>query len=183
VREIQTDRLTIRWFDLSDAPFILRLVNEPAWLEHIGDKGVDSVQVAENYLTTGPIAMYGRYGFGLNLVLLEENQEPIGMCGLLKRDWLEDVDLGFAYLEEFWGQGLGKESVEAMMSYARKAFHLERVVAITSSKNTRSERLLSGVGFRFDREIRLSPDSDQLNLWSRELENILPVESESQTHS
>jgi RimJ/RimL family protein N-acetyltransferase len=120
VKEIQTDRLTIRWFDLGDAPFILRLINEPAWLEHIGDKGVKSVPAAEDYLTSGPIAMYRRYGFGLNLVLLTESQEPIGMCGLLKRDSLEDVDLGFAYLEEFWGQGLGQESVEAMMRYARR---------------------------------------------------------------
>jgi [ribosomal protein S5]-alanine N-acetyltransferase len=183
VKEIRTDRLTIRWFDLGDAPFILRLINEPAWLEHIGDKGVNSVQAAEDYLTTGPIAMYARYGFGLNLVLLTESQEPIGMCGLLKRDSLEDVDLGFAYLEEFWGQGFGKESVEAMMCYSRKAFHLERVVAITSPKNTRSERLLNRVGFYFDREIRLSSDSDQLNLWRREFENILPVNSESQTQS
>ena len=178
MREIQTDRLTIRWFDLSDAPFILRLVNEPAWLEHFGDKGVDSVQAAENYLTSRPIAMYDRCGFGLNLVLLKENREPIGMCGLLKRDSLDDVDLGFAYLEKFWGRGFGKESVEAMMRYARKAFHLDRVVAITSPKNTRSERFLSGVRFLFDREIRLSPDSDSLNLWRRDLENILPVDNE-----
>jgi [ribosomal protein S5]-alanine N-acetyltransferase len=174
VREIEIDRLTIRRFNLSDAPFILRLVNEPAWLEHIGDKGVGSLDEAERYLNAGPIAMYERYGFGLNLVLLKENQEPIGMCGLLKRDSLDDVDLGFAFLEEYWGQGLGKESVEAMMRHAWNVVHLERIVAITSSKNIRSERLLSGVGFRFSRKIRLSPESDQLNLWQRELENILP---------
>lgn len=174
MKEIRTERLTIRRFDLRDAPFILQLLNEPAWLEHIGDKGVNSVGSAEDYLTAGPLAMYGQYDFGLNLVILNETQEPIGMCGLLKRESLQDVDLGFAYLESYWGRGFGKESVEATMRYAREVVHLDRIVAITSPRNIRSERLLSRVGFRFEREIRLVQDSDQLNLWSRTLDSKLP---------
>ena len=165
MKAIETARLEIRRFDIQDAPFILRLVNEPAWLEHIGDKGVASVESAEKYLKNGPLAMYEQHGFGLNMVVLKESRAPVGMCGLLKRDSLADVDIGFAFLENYWGRGLARESVIAMLRHARECFQFERVVAITSPMNVRSESLLGRVGFRFDRKIRLEADSDLLNLW------------------
>lgn len=89
---LRTQRLILRHLDVSDAPFILRLLNEPSWLQNIGDKGVRTVADAERYIETGPVEMYGRLGFGLYLVCLKDKQEPIGMCGFLKRETLDDVD-------------------------------------------------------------------------------------------
>ena len=102
---VETERLALRRFEPSDAPFVLRLLNEPSWIEHIGNKGVHTVDDAATYLVAGPIAMYERIGFGLYLVELKESREPIGMCGLIKREALSDVDVGFAFLPEHWGGG------------------------------------------------------------------------------
>jgi ribosomal-protein-alanine N-acetyltransferase len=96
VQVLTTDRLLLRHLDPEDAPFILRLLNEPSWLQNIGDRGVRTIADAQRYIATGPAEMYARLGFGLFLVCLAVGNEPVGICGLLKREALEDVDLGFA---------------------------------------------------------------------------------------
>jgi len=95
---LETDRLLLRHFTPEDAPFILRLLNEPSFLHNIGDKGVRTLEQAAGYLLEGPIRNYKALGFGVYLVALRESLEPIGMCGLLKRDQFEDVDIGYAFL-------------------------------------------------------------------------------------
>ena len=92
-RVLQTQRLTLRHFDHNDAAFIVELLNEPSWLQHIGDKGIKTSSDAERYIQDGPLAMYARLGFGLYLVELTDSGEPLGMCGLIKRDTLQDLSL------------------------------------------------------------------------------------------
>ena len=111
--------MLVRWLDTDDAAFILQLVNEPSWLKYIGDKRVRTLQDAENYIHTGPAEMYGRLGFGLYLVALRDSGERLGICGLIKRASLDDVDLGFAFLPTFWGRGYAHEAAAAIMAYAR----------------------------------------------------------------
>ena len=101
---LKTDRLTIRRLTLDDAEFILKLLNEPSFLRYIGDKGVRNIEDAIRYLQTGPLASYERFGFGQFLVELKESSMPIGMSGLIKRDTLPDVDIGFAFLPDYWSQ-------------------------------------------------------------------------------
>ncbi len=98
---LETERLVLRWFDIKDAPFILKLVNNPAWIQYIGDKRIKNLEDAKKYILNGPIDMYNKMGFGLYLVERKEDFTSLGMCGLIKRDSLEDVDIGFAFLEEF----------------------------------------------------------------------------------
>jgi len=102
---LTTQRLLLRKFDTSDAVFILRLLNEPSFIKFIGDKGVRSLEDAQQYILNGPVASYEKHGFGLYLVLLESDNTPIVMCGLIKRPALADVDIGFAFLPEFWNKG------------------------------------------------------------------------------
>ena len=96
LKVLETDRLRLRWLSLNDAEFILELLIDRSWLQFIGDKGVRTAQDAHSYLLKGPIAMYARVGFVLYLTELKEGCVPIGVCGLIKRDSLEDVDIGFA---------------------------------------------------------------------------------------
>jgi ribosomal-protein-alanine N-acetyltransferase len=146
---LETERLALRHFHRDDAAFILRLLNEPAWLEHIGDRGVRTLEDAESYIQKGPVEMYGRLGFGLFLVELKEGAVPIGLCGLIKRDTLEHVDIGFAFLSEHWGKGYAFESASSVMSWARDALKLSTILAITSQGNSASGRLLEKLGFHF----------------------------------
>ena len=166
---VETERLALRRFEPSDAPFVLRLLNEPSWIEHIGNKGVHTVDDATKYLVAGPIAMYERIGFGLYLVELKESREPIGMCGLIKRDFLEDVDIGFAFLPRYRGAGYAFEAAAAVLNYARTTLGLTRVVAITTTDNLASARLLEKLGLRFERMVSYPGEEDQLRLFARRL--------------
>ena len=148
---------------------MLGLVNEPSWLRFIGDRGVRTLEDARRYLLDGPIAMYERLGFGLYATTLKEDASaPIGICGLVKRDGLDDVDIGFALLPKFWGKGYAHEAAAAVMDYARNVVGLERVVAITSVDNESSARLLERIGLRFERMIRLTPDGEEIRLFAWE---------------
>ena len=169
MKVLETDRLILREFDISDAAFILRLVNDPSWLHYIGEKGVRSLEDAENYIRTGPVDMYQRLGFGLWLVELKPHQEPIGMCGLLKRDTLDDVDIGFALLPEFCQKGYAYEAAAATVEHAKTHLLLSRIVAITSQDNAASCALLEKLGFQFEKLQRLTPDDDELKLFALEL--------------
>lgn len=152
----ETERLLLRRLTTSDAPFILRLLNEPSFLRYIGDKNVRNVHDAEQYLLNGPIASYEQNGFGLYLVELKESRTPLGMCGLLKRAELDDVDIGFAFVPEYWKQGFAFEAATAVMDYSRQTLKLKRVVAITSTDNESSIMLLERMGFTFERVINLN---------------------------
>lgn len=166
--ELNTQRLLLREFSLSDAEFILEHLNDPSFLHFIGDKGVRTIDDARNYLTNGPIASYQRHGFGLYLVELKESATPIGMCGLLKRDSLEYVDLGFAFMPDYRRQGFGFESASAVLSYARKDLKLGHILAITNPDNAGSISLLEKLGFKFKRTMRLSEDESEVKLFSHE---------------
>jgi len=166
---LETDRLILRQLQGGDAAFILRLVNEPSWLRYIGDKGVRTLEDAGEYIRTGPVDMYRRLGFGLWLIEQKPQGEPMGICGLLKRDTLDDVDIGFALLPEYWKQGYAHEAASATMDYARQQLALARVVAITSKDNAASQTLLEKLGFYLQQTVQLTPDDEELNLFVLDL--------------
>jgi len=165
LKVLETDRLILRWVALEDAEFILGLLNEPSWLQFIGDKGVRTIDDARAYILKGPVDMYSRLGFGLYLVELKEEGFSIGMCGLIKRDALEDVDIGFAFLPAYWGKGYAYEAAAAVMKYGEKVLGLDRIVTITSLDNYRSAKLLEKLGLRFEETVKLAPGSDEVKLF------------------
>ncbi len=150
---LETERLVLRWFDIKDAPFILELVNDPAWIQFIGDKRIKNLDDAKKYILNGPVDMYNKMGFGLYLVERKEDLTPLGMCGLIKRDSLEDVDIGFAFLEKFRSKGYGFESASAVIDYGVQNLGMKRIVAITTIDNINSGKLLEKVGLQFEKII------------------------------
>ncbi|HEX7403634.1 MAG TPA: GNAT family N-acetyltransferase [Usitatibacter sp.] len=162
MKVLQTERLALRELTVDDAVFIRELVNEPSWIRFIGDRGVRSVDDARAYLEKGPIAMYARFGFGLWAVELKETGEAAGLCGLIKRDALEDVDIGFAFLPRFWRRGYALESARAVLTYGREILELDRIVAITSPDNDASIRLLEKIGLRFEQTIEFAGEPTKL---------------------
>jgi ribosomal-protein-alanine N-acetyltransferase len=149
----ETSRLLIRRLDATDAPFILRLLNEPSFLQNIGDRGVHSLDDALAYLAKGPFASYMQHGFGLFHVSLKAGGEAIGMCGLLKRDWLDAPDVGFAFFPEFWSKGYAYESSVGVLEWGRRAFGITRVIGIVKPGNAGSIRVLEKLGMTFARTV------------------------------
>lgn len=161
----ETERLTLRRLTVDDAEFVFALLNEPSWLRFIGDKGVRTLEDARAYIENGPMVMYERLGFGLYVTERRKDGVPMGMCGLIKRDGLDDVDIGFAFLPAYWGRGYAFEAAAAVMDYGRNVIGLTRIVAITAPDNESSARLLEKLGLRFDRMVRLSADAKEDRLF------------------
>jgi RimJ/RimL family protein N-acetyltransferase len=163
---LETERLTIRHLTSADAPFILELLNDPSFIQNIGDRGVRTIADAEAYITKGPIASYEKNGFGLDLVVLKETGESIGICGLIKRDTLEDVDIGYAFLPRFWSKGYAVESALGVLEYGLKVKRLKRIVAITLEENRGSVRVLERIGLKFEKMVKLEGDNEELMLFA-----------------
>ena len=163
---IETERLTLCKLSTADAGFILDLLNQPSFIRYIGDRGVRTLEDAERYILNGPVASYERYGFGLYLTQLKESHSPIGMCGLIKRDTLEDVDIGFAFLPQFWLKGYAFESASAVLAYARNTLGIKKILGIATPDNTGSIRVLEKIGLKFEKMVKLSEDAVELKLFA-----------------
>ena len=176
---LDTQRLRLRPMTGEDAAFILELVTDPSWLRYIGDKGVRDVEGARRYIEGGPIEMYRRFGFGLLVVELRAPEAgsahlpprgrgpspSVGICGLIKRDTLPDVDIGFAFLPRYRAQGLAIEAARAVLAHGRETLALARIVAIVSPDNVASTRLLEKLGLRFERMVDKT-DADPVALYA-----------------
>jgi [ribosomal protein S5]-alanine N-acetyltransferase len=155
---IETDRLIISHFTLDDAAFIIKLVNSPGWLQYIGDRNVKTLDDARRYLENGPMKSYERWGFGLYRVAVKNTNTAIGMCGLIKREGLADIDIGFALLPAYAGRGYAYEAAAAVLAYGKNQLGLQRIVAICMVDNAPSIRLLQKLGLRFEKMIRLNEE-------------------------
>lgn len=161
-----TERLLLRELVLTDAPFILELLNEPGFVHFIGDKGVRDLAGAENYLRTGPLASYAHHGFGLLTVTLKDGP-PVGICGLLQRDFLPHPDLGYALLARHTRQGYAHEAAAAVLRDARDRLGLATLHAITAFRNPDSVKLLGKLGFDFVEFIQQPGHPDPSRLFIR----------------
>ncbi|HEY4211317.1 MAG TPA: GNAT family N-acetyltransferase [Steroidobacteraceae bacterium] len=160
-----TPRLQLRKVELSDGPFFLRLLNEPSWVENIGDRGVRSIEDAEGYIKLRIWAQYDAHGYGMYVVQRKADHECIGLCGLVRRDDLPAPDLGFALLAEWEGQGYATEAARHVMSHAHSQWHIERLLAIVKSSNRRSLGLLQRLGFSFERPYS-TPQGEEIELYA-----------------
>ncbi len=143
-----TVRLSFRHADEGDAGFMLRLLNEPSWRRFITEHSVDSEEAARAYLRERILAGYGS-GLGFWLIESKEDGSPLGICGLIKRDYLDHIDLGFALLEQYWGQGYAAEAARSTIDYAFEELELDELWAVTVPANDNSIRLLEKLGFQF----------------------------------
>ncbi len=162
---LATDRLTLRPFTNADAGFIVELVNTPGWLEFIGDRNIHTEEDAINYLQNGPLKSYQQNGFGLWMVQMKDGT-PIGTCGILKRDNLENPDIGFAFLPSYMGKGYALEMAKATMAYATTRLKLKTIYAITDPTNRRSIQLLEKIGLSPVKKIQSPTDGNELMLYS-----------------
>jgi len=165
---LQTERLTLRWFAPGDEDILLAVWNDPAFVRHVGDRGVRTVEQAREALASGPLKLYAQHGYGPYRVALSDTGDPIGVCGLFKREFLDDPDIGFALLPEYCGKGLAYEAAVAVLNEARHGLGLRRVTAITSPGNEASIRLIEKLGLHYEGMITMPPENEERRLYSVE---------------
>lgn len=168
LKVLETDRLILRRQTAEDADFVLKLMNEPSWIRFIGDRGLRTTEDARNYILNGAVAMYESLGFGLYLTELKEGNVPIGLCGLIKRDSLEDVDIGFAFLPAYWGKGYAYEAASAVLAHGKEVVGLQRIVAITNPDNESSANLLKKIGLQEKGMVSLSTNTEEVKFFAIE---------------
>jgi RimJ/RimL family protein N-acetyltransferase len=165
---IETERLLLREFTEEDAPFIYELLNSPGWLKYIGTRGIADLEAARKYIADIMVPSYEKNGFGFYMMVRKNDGAEMGMCGLIKRDSLEDVDIGFAILPEYEGKGCTGEAAAATLVYARDTLGLKRIAGITVSYNKGSIQLMEKLEMKFERMIRLPNDEEELMLYVKE---------------
>jgi RimJ/RimL family protein N-acetyltransferase len=161
---LDTERLALRELNENDVSFILELLNTDGWLKYIGDKNVKTEDQAREYLINGPIKSYKDNGYGLCLVELKDNKVPIGICGIIKRDTLDNPDIGYAFLPTYHGQGYAFEIAKQVLIYAKEVLYLTEILAITLPENEPSIKLLNKLGFNFQKNIGATVTAPELKL-------------------
>lgn len=163
---LETERLNLRWLVPGDESLLLAVWNDPAFKHNVGDRGVRTTKQASEALVNGPLKQYSDYGYGPFRVALADGDMPIGICGLFRRDNLEDPDIGFALLPEFCGQGLAYEAANAVSLHARDTLGLTRIIAIVSPQNAASIGLIEKLGLRFESMLTMPGGGEEICLYS-----------------
>lgn len=166
---LETERLKLRKCVSTDTDFIITLVNTPGWIQYIGDRNIHTQSDALNYLVKGPFLSYEQYGYGVSIVETKDEKIPIGVCGLLKRDYLNHPDIGYAYLPAYMGKGYALEMANAVVSYSQSVFSIKEIQAITLEENIRSIHLLEKIGMQYMKQITLPDTTTPLLLYGLQL--------------
>lgn len=166
---LETSRLTLHKMTLGDAGLMLAIWNDPAFVRFVGDRGIRAVEEAEDAMRHGILRLYEDYGYGPYRVSLKDSGDAIGICGLFRRDGLDDPDIGYATLPEYCGKGYASEAGRAVIEHARTALGLERVIAIISPENAASIGLIGKLGFEFERMHRMPNDDHDICIYGKSL--------------
>jgi ribosomal-protein-alanine N-acetyltransferase len=162
---LNTERLELSWLTPDDAPMMLAVWNDPAFMRFVGDRGIRSVEQARAAIEAGPLKLYADYGYGPFRLRQRDAGGDVGICGLFRRDGLDEPDIGFAILPDFCKRGLGFEASVAVLDHARDALGLPAVTAIVSPRNEASIGLLEKLGLVYERPIRMPGDDHDISLY------------------
>lgn len=163
----ETERLILREFTSTDSHFIIQLLNTEGWLRNIGNRNVTNVAQAVEFIEERLRPSYIQNGFGFYVVESKDSKTALGMCGLVRRDGLENVDVGYAFLPEHFGKGYAFESTSRIVQFAKEKVGLKALDAITIAANAPSIKLLERLGFHFETNILLN--EEELMLYRKAL--------------
>jgi ribosomal-protein-alanine N-acetyltransferase len=163
----ESERITLREVEQADDHFILELLNDPDWIRFIGDRKVHTLADAREFIRTRFESAYKEHGIGLWLMVEKSTGKAIGICGLVNRQGLEDIDLGYALLPQYRGQGFAFEAANASLQYGNERLGLGRIVAITAPGNRSSCELLERLGFHYERRMVLPGEQEELLLYAK----------------
>ena len=160
-----TDRLRLRRLTADDAPLMLAIWNDPAFMRFVVDRGIRRLDEARDAMRDGVLSLYAEYGYGPYAMELRRTGEPIGICGLFRRESLDRPDIGFAVLPEFRGQGYVYEAARSVLDYAQEQLKLPHLAAIVSPSNAASVAIIRKLGLEFERMQRLRDDDGDVAVY------------------
>ncbi len=168
---LETDRLTLHEMTLADAGLMLAIWNDPAFVRYVGDRGIRTIDEAEDAMRQGILRLYEEYGYGPYRMTLKDPGDAIGICGLFRRDSLDVPDIGYATLPDYCGRGYAFEAATAVIKHTGTALGIERLIAIISPDNAASIGLIGKLGFEFERMHRMPDADDDVSIYCKSLKN------------
>lgn len=166
---LETERLILRRMTLNDADLMLAIWNDSAFIRFVGDRGIRTLDEAKIAMSEGPLRLYERFGYGPFCLVQKSDGERIGICGLFRRDVLNNPDIGFALLPPYYRKGLASEAAQAVVAHSRDDLGIETLVAIVSPENGASIALLEKLGLSFERGITMPGENEEISLYSMRL--------------
>jgi RimJ/RimL family protein N-acetyltransferase len=161
-RLFETPRLRLSPVTEDDAGLLLDVWNDPTFIHYVSDRGIRTLEQARAAIREGPVNLFATYGYGPYRVERKSDDQPIGICGFFRRDFLDDPDLGYAILPSFRGEGYASEAARQVLVIAGVAFGLRRLKALIAPSNAASIHVIEKLGFRFERHGRIDADDDTL---------------------
>ena len=168
---LETERLSLRWLTLDDADLLLAVWNDPAFVRHVGDRGIRTIEETRSAMQEGAFHLYETYGYGPYRIALKDTDVAVGLCGLFRRDNLEIADIGYAVLPEHCGKGYAHEASMAVIDYARDVLGMQQLCSIVSPNNDASVHLIRKLGLRFERMHRLPDEEEDVCLYRLQLQD------------
>ncbi len=141
---LQTDRILLREFDLSDIDDMALMYSDEEVMKYIGLGGpVDSTGTER--MIKGFIESYRVRGFGIWGCVDKSTGRLIGHCGF---NLLPDKLTEIAYLfdKPFWGKGFATSISAQVLDYGFNRLGLDEVVALAYPENTASIRVMQKIG-------------------------------------
>ena len=170
-KTFETERLIIRPTSKEDASFIYVLMNTPKWHKYIGDRNVNSISMAGEYINRKMVPQLLRLGYSNYTVIKKDDGKKIGTCGLYDREGLEGIDIGFAFLPAFEKKGYAFEASDRLQQAAFEDFALKSLSAITAKDNISSQKLLQKLGFNLIGTTKIVNDPNEILLYKLEKPN------------
>jgi RimJ/RimL family protein N-acetyltransferase len=149
-KNILSERLMIAPITINEAAFVLQLFNTKGWLKYIGDRNIHSIKEAENFIHN---AMANANAVIWTITVKENPTQLAGIITLIKRDYLNFPDIGYALLPKAMGFGYAHEATLAVINDIKTNSLIESLHAITLIENTPSINLLKKLNFIFEKEI------------------------------
>lgn len=167
---IDSGRLWLRPFTLDDAPAFLELVSQPEVIRYVGSPPLRTLDEARAALQAAPLQDYATHGYGRLACVDKASGAVIGFCGVKYIAELDDNELGYRLLPQYWGQGLATEAGRAVMADARERLGLRRLIGLVHPDNLASVQVLSRLGFARERRTRMALFGEQdIDVYSRAL--------------
>ena len=167
--QIETQRLGLRRLTLEDAALMLAIWNDPAFIRHVGDRGIRTLDEARTAMGEGVLQLYEKHGYGPYRMALKSADTPIGICGMFHREGLEDPDIGYGVLPEYCGKGYAYEAARAVVEHATSELGLARIIAIISPGNEASIGLIRKLGLKFEKMYRMPGEDDDVCIYGMQL--------------
>jgi len=148
--EIETSRLLLRHFSLTDLDDLFAIRSDPDVMRFIGvgqPHSMNQVRDSLEYV----ISDWEKHGFGRWAIVHKADKKLIGWCGLAFLDKTDEIEIGYGIAKEYWGRGLTTEAAAASLRYGFEELKLDRIVAVAMPENIASRRIMEKIGMRFEK--------------------------------